>query len=137
MLLPALFAEPELDFNLAICCAILHDTIEDTQTTYQEIAEQFGQLIAQGVLALSKNPELHGEEKMLDSLRRIKANPREISLVKLSDRLANLNTLPTHWSKEKIHSYAQEAKLIHQYLGSTSSLLGDRLLERIAIWENY
>src|SRR5512135_443194 len=47
----ALSVETEHDGNLAIQCAILHDTIEDTNTTFEEIRIEFGASVANGVLA--------------------------------------------------------------------------------------
>ena len=41
--------------ELAIYCAILHDTIEDTNTSYEDILEEFGKAVADGVKALSKD----------------------------------------------------------------------------------
>jgi (p)ppGpp synthase/HD superfamily hydrolase len=38
--------------DLAIQCALLHDVIEDTPTTCQEVEQQFGAAVAKGVLAL-------------------------------------------------------------------------------------
>ncbi|MCJ8271434.1 MAG: hypothetical protein MJK04_18805, partial [Psychrosphaera sp.] len=40
--------------TLAVLCALLHDTIEDTTTTYDDLVEQFGLEVAKGVLALTK-----------------------------------------------------------------------------------
>ena len=59
-LYPALAAEPERDALLALTCAILHDTVEDTGLTPDELAGLFGEAVARGVAALSKNPDLHG-----------------------------------------------------------------------------
>lgn len=41
--------------DLAVQCAILHDTIEDTDTSYDQIKNKFGEAVAKGVLALSKD----------------------------------------------------------------------------------
>ena len=42
----------ELDADLAVQCALLHDVIEDTRVTYDEIARSFSEPVADGVLAL-------------------------------------------------------------------------------------
>ncbi len=49
---------PTEQANLSVLCAILHDTIEDTQTCYQDIKHQFGITVADGVAALTKNTAL-------------------------------------------------------------------------------
>lgn len=73
---------------------------------------------------------------MQDSLERIQKQPREIWLVKLADRAANLNTPPRHWGKEKIRLYAEEGAIILHALGDASVLFSARLADRIAAWRN-
>ena len=135
-LLPALQENTSLDAETAICCAILHDTVEDTHTTIQEIAEHFGDKIAAGVLALSKNEGLKGEEALHDSLERIKQQPYEIWVVKLADRAANLQNPPDHWDNNKRLVYAQEGALILNALGDASPAIAKILATRITAWKD-
>ncbi|MCU7800795.1 MAG: HD domain-containing protein [gamma proteobacterium symbiont of Lucinoma myriamae] len=122
--------------DLLIQCALLHDVIEDTQTTYDELVSEFGLDVANGVLALSKNLNLPDKmTQMKDSLERIKQQPIEIWMVKLSDRITNLQPPPKHWNKEKIHAYGEEAKFILENLGSSSIFLASRLQAKIAAYE--
>ena len=126
------------DADLAIQCALLHDTIEDTATTYAEVAEQFGARVADGVLALSKvDATIPKPDRMADSLRRILAQPPEIALVKLGDRITNLAPPPAKWSTEKRREYHVEAQLIASQLAGKSALLDKRIAERIAAYPNY
>jgi len=134
-LLPALLADAKLDADHALCCAILHDTVEDTETMISEISSVFGEKAAAGVLALTKDKCLKGEAAMSDSLERIRQQPYEVWAVKLADRSANLQTPPAHWSPEKCLSYAQEGRLILDALGEASSHLADVLGSRIKKWE--
>jgi len=87
--------------TLALCCAILHDTIEDTSVTFEDIQKEFGNEVAQGVAALSKNKNLPKEKQMLDSLERIKQQPKEIWIVKMADRVANLTKPSASWNFRK------------------------------------
>ena len=114
----ALGAEAGHDGDLAVQCALLHDTIEDTDTSYEQIAAIFGVRVADGVLALSKNPELEKSRRLADSLDRIKSQPKEIWMVKLADRITNLQPPPPHWTPEKILKYRDEAIVIHTHLQS-------------------
>ncbi|WP_310413472.1 HD domain-containing protein [Chamaesiphon sp. OTE_8_metabat_110] len=57
-IIAALGAETGHNGDLAVQCALLHDTIEDTDTSYDRIAAIFGVRVADGVLALSKNSDL-------------------------------------------------------------------------------
>jgi (p)ppGpp synthase/HD superfamily hydrolase len=134
-LLPALRENAELDADTAICCALLHDTVEDTETTIEEIADKFGEKIAAGVSALTKVKSLKGEAATRDSLERIRRQPQEIWAVKLADRAANLQTPPKHWGREKRLSYAREGRLILDALGEASPCLSQLLARRINTWE--
>ncbi|SEA41105.1 HD domain-containing protein [Desulfuromusa kysingii] len=121
--------------NLLIQCALLHDSIEDTATTYTEIKSEFGLDVAAGVLALSKNKKLPTkQEQMLDSLTRIKQQPQEVWMVKLCDRITNLQPPPEHWHKEKILQYRDEAHVILEQLGKANQFLSARLKKKI---DNY
>jgi (p)ppGpp synthase/HD superfamily hydrolase len=92
----------QYNVNLAIQCALLHDVLEDTKYTYKDIDERFGTEVANGVLALTKNKNIESrEEKMLDSLTRIKQQPSEVWMVKLADRITNLYHPPYYWNNAK------------------------------------
>ena len=136
-LYPALAAAPERDAVLTLACAILHDTVEDTDLTPDKLAGFFGEAVAQGVAALSKNPDLRGEEGMRDSLKRIREQPPEVWMVKMADRCANLGKPPAHWNAEKCRSYADEGEIILEALGAASPLLAARLAERVRVWRQF
>ena len=133
-ILAALSAEPGHDGDLAVQCALLHDTIEDTDTSYEQIATLFGARVADGVAALSKNPDLEKSQQLLDSIDRIKLQPIEIWMVKLADRIANLQPPPIHWTPDKILRYREEAIKIYTHLQAASPYLAARLASKI---QNY
>ena len=138
-LLPALeehSASPEFDSELALCCALLHDTVEDTDTGLEELQEYFGDAVAAGVSALTKNKAIPSREAMADSLSRIRTQPQEVWMVKLADRVANLGVPPAHWNEEKCLSYTHEAQTILDALGQASRQLSDTLASRIVAWKN-
>jgi len=121
------FEKPEL----AVRCALLHDTLEDTATGAAAIEKTFGIEVAAGVRALTKNASLPKEKKMQDSLDRIRAQPREIWAVKLADRITNLQSPPAPWSPEKIAAYREEARAIHAALAEGHAFLAARLKRKI------
>ena len=124
--------------ELAIICAILHDTIEDTPTTYTDIKKEFGKSVADGVMALSKNEKLETKrEKMLDSLMRIKQQPKEIWVVKMADRVANLSKPPHYWNAEKIRAYWDEAQIILENLSVADEVIATRLISKIEDYVKY
>jgi (p)ppGpp synthase/HD superfamily hydrolase len=127
----ALSVETEHDGNLAIQCAILHDTIEDTDTTFEEIKTEFGESVAHGVLALTKDQNLAKHLQMADSLQRIKEQPQEIWMVKLADRISNLQAPPHYWTQDKIVRYREEGIQIYEALKDASPFLASRLAKSI------
>ncbi len=130
----------ENGFNeeLGILCATLHDTLEDTEATFENLEQLFGLEVAEGVLALTKNEALGTkEEQMLDSLNRIKTQPKEIWAIKMADRICNLYAPPFYWTDKKKAKYIREAQLIHDHLKGGSEYLAERLLDRIERYKQY
>ena len=123
--------------NLAICCAILHDTIEDTDITYEDIYKEFGKDIANGVNALSKDKTLPKDKQMTDSLNRILQQPKEVWVVKMADRVSNLGKPPHYWSLEKKMQYQNEAELILKELQNANQEIAQRLKNKIENYSRY
>ncbi len=128
---------PGLDATLAMTCALLHDTVEDAGVTAESLREAFGVKVAEGVLALTKNDGLPKHEKMADSLKRVRAQGREIWAVKLADRITNLEPPPPKWTLEKKRAYLVEAKEILEALRGASAPLEKRLEEKMAAYQQY
>lgn len=120
------------DPDLAVQCALLHDTIEDTHVTASDINLIFGSEVTAGVEALTKNRELPKDERIKDSIRRILEMPREIAIVKLADRVTNLQPPPAHWDEQKIRHYRRDAERILEHLGGASRLLSERMKFKLA-----
>ncbi len=112
---------PPFPLQLAATCALLHDTVEDTEVTPAAVEREFGPAVASVVSALSKDPRLPKDEQLGDSLRRIAALPAELAriaaIVKLADRITNLQPPPAHWPVQKRAAYQAEARLILAQLG--------------------
>lgn len=121
-----------LNLDLALQCALLHDVIEDTATSFDEVTVQFGEAVAHGVMALTKDAKLESRAaQMVDSLHRIQMQPREIWCVKLADRISNLQHPPFYWSDERIAQYQEESNLILDSLGVANAKLAERLRGKI------
>ncbi len=124
--------------NIAISCALLHDVIEDANITYDELYVKFGEKVANGVEALTKDKTLASkQEQMKDSIERLLAQPYEVQMVKLADRITNLGIPPKHWDNEKIKKYQKEAGFILSCLGNSNIYLARRLKEKIENYNNY
>jgi hypothetical protein len=131
-------AQHTVNFNLiyAIPVALLHDTIEDTATTFDEIKENFGEDIAIAVLALSKDGNLPKDQQIINSLTQIKKLPNEIWAVKLADRITNLQPPPAEWPIRKIGQYLKESEVILEELCDGNLYLAQRLKAKISEYGN-
>jgi RelA/SpoT family (p)ppGpp synthetase len=116
-----ILAELKLD-GPTITTALLHDTIEDTKTTYEEVKKIFGEEIAELVDGVTKISKLEAEKKNLtagDNFRKlILATSKDIRvlLVKLADRLHNIRTINSISNKEKRERIARETMEIYSPL---------------------
>lgn len=124
--------------DLLVQSALLHDVLEDTDVGFMDLHRSFGPEVAHGVLALSKNTALPDKQtQMLDSLERIQQAPPEVWMVKMADRITNLQPPPAHWDGKKIRRYREEAVLILETLGRASRFLAGRLQWKIDRYGHY
>ena len=127
-----------INTDLAIKCAMLHDTIEDTEINFEKVIEIFGNQVASGVLALTKDDKIeNSSEKMLDSLRRIKQQPIEVWAVKMADRISNLYQPPFYWNDDKKLNYIAEAEIIYNELKDGNEYLANRLKVKINEYQRF
>jgi (p)ppGpp synthase/HD superfamily hydrolase len=125
-------SEKTYDADLAIQCAILHDIIEDTGVGFESLSVEFGEKVANGVLALTKDKHLETKDlQMADSLKRIKMQDPEIWMVKMADRISNLFGAPFYWDAEKTEKYKLEAQSIYNSLSEANPVLAKRLKLKI------
>lgn len=133
-IMSAHLSEPIVDVELALCCAILHDVVEDQSVDPDELERRFGSAVAAGVAALSKDPSLPHEKAMADSLARIREQSRAVWCVKLADRISNLRGAPVHWSAARIETYREESLQILKVLGVAHRGLAVRLATKIGAY---
>ena len=114
-----ILAELKLD-GPTITTALLHDTIEDTGTTFDEVKKKFGNEIAElveGVTKLSRLENKDREFTLAENFRKlILATSKDIRvlLVKLADRLHNMRTIDAVLSEEKkIELPGKQWKFMH------------------------
>lgn len=82
--------------NEAIAAALLHDTIEDTTTDYEDISDRFGSAVAEIVAALTKNMALPEAEREAEYDARLAKADWRARLIKLADVYDNLFDLANH-----------------------------------------
>ncbi len=102
----------------AIQACILHDVIEDTEKTYEDICSNFGQEVADLCEGLSKvsNVRYTNNENQLETIKKTflaMAKDLRVIFIKLADRIHNIQTLHFHPKKEKQIKIATETMKIY------------------------
>ena len=113
-----------------LCVALLHDTVEDTETTADELKEAFGATISSLVMEVTDNKSLPKQERKQAQVEHAPQLTDKARAVKLADKICNLrdvaNCPPENWSLERRQGYFDWAKQV------VDGLRGDHgLLEQI------
>ena len=113
-----------------LAAAVLHDTLEDTETTYEELRERFGQTVAAVVLEVTDDKMLPKEERKRLQIEHAAHISRRAKLVKLADKICNVRDVaanPPHgWPLERRREYFDWAKQVVDRMRGTH-----RRLERL------
>ena len=120
-----------------LCAAILHDTLEDTETTEIELRDHFGDTIAAIVLEVTDDKKLPKEQRKQLQIDHAPHISQGAKLVKLADKICNLRDMlsapPKDWSVERKQAYFQWAEDVVAGLRGTNAQLEkifDGLLEK-------
>src|SRR5664279_3761607 len=99
-----------------LMAAVLHDTVEDTLTTYEELAGAFGETVATAVMEVTDDKKLAPavrKERQVDHAPHLS---ERAALVKLADKTSNLRDIasspPADWSLERKQEYFDWAKRV-------------------------
>jgi guanosine-3',5'-bis(diphosphate) 3'-pyrophosphohydrolase len=92
-----------------LCAAVLHDTIEDTETTAAELTSIFGAKVASIVIEVSDDKSLAKDVRKQRQVEHAALISTEAKLVKLADKICNLRDIlaspPADWSSDRKQTY--------------------------------
>lgn len=101
---------------IVICAALLHDTIEDTETTADELRATFGEEITAIVLEVTDDKSLSKAERKRQQVVHAITASEQAKLVKLADKISNLRDIsisaPVGWEIERVREYFDWAKAV-------------------------
>lgn len=110
--------------------ALLHDTVEDTNTSPQELLDTFGPRVAGVVAEVTDDKSLHWQERKRLQIVNTPNVSREAKLVKLADKLYNLRDLerckPVGWTDTRVEEYFKwAAQVVAGCRGTNEYLEGE------------
>ncbi len=99
-----------------ICAALLHDTLEDTETSAEELQREFGKRISGVVLEVTDDKLLPRQERKRLQIEHASGLSRSAKLVKLADKICNLRDVasnpPAGWELARRQQYFDWAKQV-------------------------
>lgn len=123
------------DIDLIIA-AVLHDTIEDTATTREELAREFGERVAGMVAEVTDDKSLPKAERKRLQIEHAPHISSGAKIIKLADKTANLHSLkkipPADWSAERIADYVSWAQAVAAGCRGTNAWLERQFDEAVA-----
>ena len=110
-----------------ICGALLHDTVEDTETEPEELESEFGVEIKNIVMEVTDDQALAKHERKQAQIDHAAEISEQAKLVKLADKISNLRDVssnpPPHWSLLRRQEYFDWAKKVIDQLRGTDARL--------------
>ena len=104
-----------MDIDL-ICAALLHDTVENTETTPTELETEFNSTISNIVMELTDDKSLPSEVRKRLQIEHARHLSNQAKLVKLADKIANLQEMaekpPADWSLARRREYFDWGKQV-------------------------
>ena len=113
-----LFNEADITDEAVLIAALLHDTVEDTDTTPEEIEQRFGRTVRGIVDEVTDDKSLPKAVRKQRQIKHAGGLSDPAKLIKLADKTANLRDLttapPAGWSAERLDSYLEWGLRGHQ-----------------------
>jgi len=110
-----------------VMAGLLHDTIEDTETTLDELLAEFGTDVAGLVAEVTDDTSLPREERKRRQVLSAPARSPRARMIKLADKTANLHSIhespPVGWSGRRKREYVSWAREVAEACGPTNARL--------------
>jgi (p)ppGpp synthase/HD superfamily hydrolase len=118
-----------------VMAGLLHDTIEDTETSRDELAVAFGEDVASLVAEVTDDPGLLRDERKRRQVETAPTKSIRARMIKLADKIANLHSIvespPVGWSGRRKREYVAWAREVAAACGRTNERL-EALFEKAA-----
>ena len=99
-----------------LAAALLHDTLEDTETTPEELEDEFGKKVCEYVLDVTDDKTLPKEERKRRQIEHAKKISNGAALIKLGDKISNvtdvINNPPEDWDNNRRKEYLDWAEKV-------------------------
>jgi len=119
-----------------LAAALLHDTVEDTETTFDELEAEFGPAISKLVAELTDNNKLPKEERKRLQIEHAPSLSPRARIVKLADKICNLRDVvhdpPAGWPLKRKQEYFDWAKGVVEKIRGTNPALENAFAEAYA-----
>jgi HD domain len=128
-------ATDNADMDMVIA-ALLHDVVEDTPTSYEEVAASFGERVAEIVRENSDDMSLSKAERRRARIAAMALKSREARIVKMADIISNLRAIavspPAGWSAERKLGYLEGCRQVVDAARGTEASL-ERIFDETAL----
>ena len=126
--------------GVTLAAALLHDTVEDTDTTLDEIEREFGQEVANLVDEVTDPKGITSEVRRQRQVDKGPHYSHGAKLIKLADKISNVREIggdpPAHWTVERQMEYFAWARRVVSAIGRVNPVLEDRFLETVSSSES-
>lgn len=114
-----------------LAAAVLHDTVEDTGTKYEELVCLFGTRVANMVMECTDNKSLSKRERKELQVEHSSMISVGAKLIKAADKLSNLTSImvspPENWTPEYVKGYFVWAYFVWQNISGLNPMIDDKL----------
>ena len=119
--------EGGVEDQTTLIAAILHDTIEDTETTAPELESIFGRNVRELVDEVTDDKSLPKKERKLLQIERAKHSSLRAKMIKIADKISNIKDImespPKDWSKERKIEYLDWSEKVVQGCRGCNTIL--------------